>query len=237
MKMRRLSEIDLARIAPLPTVDKYHRLRELKDRRPPHTYNPTRANVPDLLNVQPPMFPRVGYTNWETICRNISKKAKSESEEKFNLEVSRALYDFGKENAVLSYEKSISEWSVGYGQTVRYWWSIYTVIGRDPLFLFVDPRLSSPLTRPGIRFALSIMHERIRVPDPDFANAKLAVCQFPRNEEGVRKIHVYDASEFKLYDVDQLNEMIDETYRIWAEVLAEREAADRKATGTTPLGF
>jgi hypothetical protein len=56
MKIRRLSEIDLARIAPLAAEEKLHRLRALKEGRPPHTYNPMRASLGDILNLQPEMF-------------------------------------------------------------------------------------------------------------------------------------------------------------------------------------
>ena len=56
MKIRRLSEIDLARIGPLDREEKLNRLRMLKVGRPPHTYNPFRASLGDILNLQPEMF-------------------------------------------------------------------------------------------------------------------------------------------------------------------------------------
>lgn len=56
MKIRRLSEINLARIGPLDKEEKMHRLRVLKAGRPPHTYNPLRASLGDILNLQPEMF-------------------------------------------------------------------------------------------------------------------------------------------------------------------------------------
>jgi hypothetical protein len=112
------------------------------------------------------------------------------------------------------------------------------VLEERPCFIFADPRISNPLTREGRKFALSLMHERIRVPDPDFTEARLVVAQFGKGEGGARTIRLFDAAEVELFDVDQLNEMIDETYRIWIEVLRERVDEDRKkASGSNPMGF
>lgn len=239
MKIPRLSEIDLARIGPLVREGKLQRLRELKQKRPPHTYNPVRAFVGDILNLQPAMFESGGaYTPWERISEGIGKRATSENERKFNLAVAAALYDFGVKRRVLSYDKSIAPWSVGYGQSVAYWWNLYTVIERRPSFIFVDPRISAPLTREGRKFVLSIMNERIRVPDPDFVNAGLLVVQFGKKGEGQRFVRLHEAVDSDLFGFDELNEMIDETYRLWIQVLKERaDGARGRPTGSTPLGF
>jgi hypothetical protein len=237
MKIRRLSEIDLARIAPLGRDEKRYRLRMLKAGRPPHTYNPFRASLGDILNLQPEMFGIGGdYTPWAQIAADIERRANTDDERKFNLAVAEALYDFGVEQKIRSYRKPIAPWAVGYGQSVTYWWNLYTVIGKQPCFLFVDPRISNPLTRLARKFALSMMHERIRVPDPDFANAKLLVAQFGKASEGKRVIKLFEESE--LFTFDELNEMIDETYRLWIEILEERvDEARKKSTGSTPFGF
>lgn len=238
MKMRRLSEIDLARIGPLNTEEKRHRLRLLKDGRPPHTYNPLRASVGDILNLQPELFEAAEYTTWEQVSADIGRRSCSENERKYNLAVAKALYDFGIENEARSYRKPITPWAVGYGQTVVYWWNLYTVLGDRPCFVFVDPRISNPLTQMARRFVLSIMNERIRIPDPDFADSRLIVAQFPKLEEEKRGIRTFECNDSDLFSFDELNEMIGETYRIWAEVLAERaDEARKRPTGTNPFGF
>jgi hypothetical protein len=239
MKIRRLSEIDLARIGPLGREDKLRRLRALKQGRPPHTYNPLRALVGDILNLQPELFGSGGeYTPWDQISDGIAKRAKSENERTFNLAVADALYKFGVEQRALSYTKPVAPWSVGYGQSVVYWWNLYTVIERRPSFIFVDPRISAPLTREGRKFVLSIMNERIRVPDPDFADARLLVIQFGKHEDGRRFARSHEVADSELFGFDELNAMVDETYRLWIEVLAERtDDARKRPTGSTPFGF
>ena len=82
------------------------------------------------------------------------------------------------------------------------------------------------------------MHERIRVPDPDFANSKLLIAQFEKAEKGQRTIRTFEAVDSDLYSFDDLNNMIDETYRLWIEILEEREGeARKKSIGSTPMGF
>jgi hypothetical protein len=239
MKIRRLSEIDLARIGPLDSNEKRHHLRLLRFGRPPHTYGPLRGQLGDILNLQPEMFgSSADVTPWETISAAIQKKATHEGEAAFNLAVAKSLYNFAVEKSIRSYRKPISAWPVGYGQSVSYWWNLYTVLEDQSCFIFADPRISNPLTRDGRKFVLSLMHERIRVPDPDFAESRLVVAQFGKGQGGARTIRLFDATEGELFNVDQLNEMIDETYGIWIEVLHERADEERKkASGSNPMGF
>jgi hypothetical protein len=184
------------------------------------------------------MFGSAEVTPWETIAAAIIKAATHEAEATFNLAVAKSLYDYAVKRRVRSYRRPISAWPVGYGQSVAYWWNLYTVLDERPTFIFADPRISNPLTRDGRRFVLSLMHERIRVPDPDFAESRLLIAQFAKGEEGSRVIRLFDAEDGDLFSFDDLNEMIDETYRIWIEVLRERDEEEkRRPTGTNPMGF
>ena len=83
-----------------------------------------------------------------------------------------------------------------------------------------------------------MMHERIRVADPDFSDSRLMVLQFGKGDNGTRTVRPYELAEGDLFDSFQLNEMISEVYQLWIEILTEREEeARRKPTGTTPFGF
>jgi hypothetical protein len=239
MKIRRLSEIDLARIAPLTVEEKLYRLRKLKEGRPPHTYNPMRASLGDILNLQPEMFGVVEeYTPWPQIESDIKKACGTLDEAEFNLAVAEALYKFAVERHVRSYKKLISSWAVGYGQSVKYWWNLYTVIEARPCFIFVDPRLSNPLTHVARRFVLSMMNQRIRVADPDFSESRLIVVQFGKGDNTQRVVREFESVDESFFSFDELNQMIDETYRLWIEVLGMRaEEVRRKPTGSTPLGY
>jgi hypothetical protein len=151
MKIRRLSEIDLARIGPLDIGEKRHRLRLLRFGRPPHTYGPLRGQLGDILNLQPEMFGSSSeVTPWETISAAIAKTAHHDAEAKFNLAVAKSLYDFALKKNIRSYRKPISAWPVGYGQSVSYWWNLYTVLEDQPCFIFADPSLMSSAMRVNI---------------------------------------------------------------------------------------
>jgi hypothetical protein len=239
MKIPRISEIDLARIAVQSTDEKKISLRALKFGRPPHTYNPMRSALGDILNIQPEMFYDAGdVTSWEQIESDIRRRSKTEVEAKFNLAVAKSLYDYCAKKDVKSYGRPSLPWSVGFGQNVSYWWNLYAVIDERATFIFPDPRLSKPLTRAAIKFVHSIMHERLRVGDEDFADARLCVAQFAKGETGARIIKFSEADDSQLFDAKELNLMIDETYALWIEILNERvEEVRQRPTGTNPMGF
>src|SRR5260370_38302678 len=144
MKIRRLSEIDLARIGPLDHEEKRYRLRLLRFGRPPHTYAPLRGQLGDILNLQPEMFgSSTEVTPWEKISAAIVKAASHDGRAKFNLAVAKSLYDYAVEKNIRSYRKPVNAWPVGYGQSVSYWWNLYTVLEDQPCFIFADPRISN----------------------------------------------------------------------------------------------
>jgi hypothetical protein len=235
MKMRRIPETDLASTATLPREKKVSALERLKSGFPNHTYNPTRSVVPEVLNLQTPFFDGA-YSDWSVIDGLLKNKSRTPEEYKFNFNVAKLLYDFGVQKEIRSFTRLNAPWSVGGGQYAKYWWDVYSLYQDRPSYFFVDPRLSAPLTRGGIRFALSVMHERLRVLDPDFGDARLIVCQFPKGNDGGRTLKLFEHSDFELFSIDELDAMVIETYSIWAEVLQGREERARR-TGTNPMGF
>ena len=56
MKIRRLPEIDLARIAPLQAGERRRQLEQHKAGRPPFSYDPLRQTIHDVINVTPDLF-------------------------------------------------------------------------------------------------------------------------------------------------------------------------------------
>lgn len=209
------------------------RLEQLRLGRPPHTYAPLRSCIPDLLNQQGSLL-QATVTPWENIDSLLVKESKSEKEYAFNRAVSKALYNYATSNGVISYSRSIANWAIGFGQHVCYWWKLYTVVSGQPCFPFIDPRLNNPLTSEARRFVFSVMHERIRVPDPDFSEANLLIMQFGKGDGGQRSIRLFDAKPVDLFDFDTLNAMVTKTYQIWIEVLEGREEA--RQTGTDGAG-
>ncbi len=111
---------------------------------------------------------------------------------------------------------------------VEYWWPFVMLVGGSPLIPFFDPRRSRRLTVLGRRFAFSMMHQAIRVADPDLADIRLGIFQFDASDDVSRPIRLHIDDGVSLYRFDELDEMIRETYAMWAEVLSEREAETRR---------
>ena len=236
--MRRIPETDLARIAVRPEDEQRIHLRQLKGFKPPHTLNPFRNSVPDLLNLQPPMLGVAPRTPWARIEEAILRSKESDEGKEKNLGGAKALFEFSDEHQVVSYPKPVPRWNVGYGNDVAYWGQHYSVWDGAAAFLHFDPRLTNPMTEQARKFAFSLMHQRLRVDDPDFSEVGLGIVRFGRGVGEKRTLTVHWAGP-DLYTYHQLNEMIDLTYRLWAEELQFRQEQARRAGGSVgnPMGF
>lgn len=234
MKIRPLPDLDLARIAPLASSEKRNALRAMKVSWSPYSYGPMRSSLLDLLNIDPGPLASGSSTPWSKIADAISKKAKTSDEQAANLAVAKSLFDFSVERGVYGRRHEIFPLLVGTSRKVSYWHSFVIGLEGAPVVPFVDPRRAKRLTVAARQFVFSVMHERIRVADPDFAAVRLAIIQFQDDGQGVRKPRLYFDSEESLFTFHDLQDMIEETYSIWIEVLEEREAdVRRRGTGTS----
>jgi len=75
---------------------------------------------------------------------------------------------------------------------------------------------------------MSMMHQQLRLPDPDFSEAGLLVLQFPAPGRDERIIVENWDSQFELYRFDELQEMVTETYDIWRAINEERVSSERR---------
>lgn len=242
MKTRLLPDLDLARIAPLQTDQKWNALKQMKLGHPPYSYQPMRRALLEILNVDAGPLGMVPRAPWAQIAEEIAKRARSDHEELANLAVANALYGFADDHLIAGQRHEFFPLAVGLTGKVSYW--VPAVISMDgrPTIPFIDPRRAKGLTKEGRRFAFSVMHERIRVADPDFSDVELGIVQFDTQMQGERVVRMpklYTASDVELFEFDTIDAMVRETYEIWHAVLSERDAeARRRGTGTTgPLGF
>jgi hypothetical protein len=230
--MRPLPEIDLASIAPLPTDQKRRALVALRLGRPPYSYAPVRFSLSDILNLEAGMFEDIGRVPYAKIAEAISKKAKSDAEEAANLRVASGLYTYATETELRGRRNDFFPLAIGVGTSVVYWHSAVLVVDECPLVPFFDPRRSKLLTRLGRQFVFSMMHQRIREDSPDFKAVRLGIFQFEKTDHGPRPPRLYTDDGVDLFGLDQLEQMVAETYEIWTEVCAGREAETRRRSGT-----
>ncbi len=232
MKIRRLPETDLARIAPLSPHQQRSQLRQHKFGRPPFSYEPLRQSIYDVINVAPDLFGATEPTSWEVVERLIRLRSKSEEEYKSNRSVAFSLHAYSISEGIRARRLEIPPLPLSLDIRVRYWWPFVMLIRGLPVIPFFDPRRTRRLTATGRRFVFSMMHQAIRVPDPDLSEVRLGIFQFDSAENGERTLKLYVEGGEPLYDFAELDEMIRNTYAIWAEVLIERvQEAHRRGSG------
>lgn len=226
--MRPLPEIDLARIAPLSRDEKRRALQQVQLGHPPYSYAPVRATISDVLNVQSDLIGPMPATPWDKIQKTIQKRSRTDAEEQANLRVAEGLFNFVQAREIVGRRLDIFPLQLGIGTKVVFWQPIVLTLNDRAIIPFLDPRRAKGLTANGRRFVFSVMHERIRAADPDYADVTLAVVQFTRTEEGSRTPVIFTDETIKLFTFDELDQMVQETYELWTEILEERTAETRR---------
>lgn len=237
MTIRPLPDIDLARIAPQRDDMKRKSLERMKGGFSPFSYRPVRSCFDDIFNIQPELdFGTAHPTPWSIIETELRKRCKSDDEFEFNRRVALGLHDFATSGRVFGRKQEFFPLAMGMGRKVTLWLPMILAIDEQASAIFIEPRRNRGLTAEGRKFAFSMMHERIRAADEDFAEVRLTIAQFGDPSDGRRAVNLHTDQGVELYSRDELEQMVASTYDMWREVLEEREREARsKATGTGPL--
>lgn len=228
MKTRDLPPTDLARIAPLPTDEKVRQLRRFKLGLPPFTYAPVRKALPDILEVSGSLFGTLGPTPLVEIETQIRRAKTSLDGIEQNLIVARTLHQFACDNKIKAFERPFYSMTIGMLDQIRLWPDLYLVMEGRAWIPFIDTRRGNGLTEVARKFVFSLQHEHIRALDFDMRDAGLCVLQFPpEGKERVARVYRHEASA--LFTYEQLETMIDETYRLWMSISEERTEERRRA--------
>ncbi|MGO8922546.1 MAG: hypothetical protein ACLQF4_06365 [Xanthobacteraceae bacterium] len=231
--VRLLPETDLARIALLSDEERRIQLRRVKFGVPPHSYTPLRKSVPGLFNARKSLIELPACT-LEDVEAAIQKDCRGHPEWiEPNLTLARLLFGFNATRALTAVEREFDPVPIGFGAKLKLWHDFYTVQNERPVVCFIDPRLHNGLTALGRRFTFSAMHHNLAL--GDFSQATFEILRFPKLKEiDDRYVRIYEFNISELVGEDEMNEAINKTYEIWAEVLAEREEEVRRhpSTGT-----
>ena len=230
-KTRRIHELDLAEIAPIS--DPFVKRKKLEGLGSgfsvKHNLNPVRRAMPDILNKQGSLPFELSPAAEETILRNVIRACRHLPDVRYNYPLAVALLHHFRGKKVQSFERTQSSWDVGRGHTVRYWNDLYSLVDGQPTFSFLNPRISLLLRESSVTFALSLMNERLREEDPDFADAELMLMQARPVSRTQRTILVHSDRDYALFPRSLLSEMIEETYAILEIIELDRA---REETGT-----
>ncbi|WP_207189641.1 type VI toxin-antitoxin system SocB family DNA replication inhibitor toxin [Rhodobium orientis] len=201
------------------------------------SYKPVRSCFSDIFNMQPELdFGSAEPTPWRIIESELRKHSKSDEEFIYNRRVALGLHDFATSGRVFGRREEFFPLSMGMGQKVTFWLPMILAIDEQASALFIEPRRTRGLTAEGRRFAFSMMHERIRAADEDFADVRLTIVQFGGPSDGRRAVRLHTDEGVELYSREELEQMVASTYEMWRDVLEERERKARgRGTGTGPL--
>jgi hypothetical protein len=228
-----LPELDLAAFAPLPADQKRRALEGFKVSKPPHSYNPIRASYGDLMNLDTALFGALDPVPYERIATLIAARCKSQQEVDANLLVAAALYELRWQGRGQHFGPILTS----IGQRLSYWTPVILRLNGRAVVPFINPRRRA-LPAHGERFVFSMMHEQIRIQNSDYAEVGLAICHFADSKPGkARPARLTLDDGVPLYDFDQLQVMVAETYTIWAEVHAGRVEGIRRHGSSNGTGF
>ena len=241
MKKHRLPDTDLARIAPLPTTEKWRQLRDMRAGFPGFSYRPSRLHLPATLNAQGrgTLFDDLADSPRDELIASRRKDCRSADEFASNEEVTGLLYDWirAKGFSVVHYE--FGRLTLAAGHSVCFWTDAILSDGENLLVLHPDfRRATAGYTARGLRFAFSAMHHHIRGRGADFVDIDPAIIRFPQPKNRARGVRLISMpTDLELFSYDELVAMTEETLSIWGQVCSENveEARRKVANDDLPL--
>ncbi len=230
---RSLPETDLARTALRPDDEKRIVLRAVRSFKPPHSLTPLRKVAGALYAARTSLLdlPKCTWTDIDGAIRRHCGPNLHWVEP--NVSLAKLLFEYNEQRGIKAVEWDFPFIPFGYGAKLKFWHDFYSIQDGVPVLSFIDPRKSDGLGVFGRMFVFSAMRHNIAI--GDFEGARLEIIRFPENEyTGKREVEVFTFDERDVVEEATLNKAIDDTYKIWREILAERaaEARKRRPTGT-----
>lgn len=232
VKISRLDEIEVARAAFLPPDEKKKVLRSGKSGRPPYHLNAVRNHFVDILGIPASVLMPVTRASWRKLRAIIRKDCRNFKDEQIaNVQLGKGLYDFREAHISSATPHEFLSLSVGLsGESLTYWQSAVLEIDGRLYVACIDPRRARGLTRKCLPFVFSMMHAAIREGRDELKAVRFVVIQFGDVVRGARKVKLrFEPDGFEPVNYEALKLDIQETYRIWEEVLQERAAERRRA--------
>lgn len=208
-----------------PALEKHY------DGVPRGSYEPVRSCFCDLFNASTPLFDGLPETPFPYIEKKIRSKTSSPARIASNISVAKAIHDYVTAKSITSRQFEFGKLVLPFNVGMRYWINFVAIVNKRPTVMFIDPRRTNGLNRQGRQFAFSVMHEFIREQNPDFSDAQLAIMKFTFKKDGNRAARIYIEQEKKLLSYSEILSNTQEIYRIWDQVIAEKQRAPKKKSG------
>jgi len=233
VKTRRLSEIDLARLASLTNQEELElSLRRYNAGGTAWSYNPVRASNSDILGATTPLHGVLPPVPWSKIEQQIvAASTRGAHQAASNVEVGKVLFDAARRMGWSAANYEMGRLSIGIGESVSYWCNVVLADEGGPFIPFFDHRRNGGVSNAAIRqIVFSMQSIWVRDRHPDLAEARLAVIQFPPNRDG-RSVRVHFHNEAELLPYEVLDARVRNVYVTWAR-MSDEKARGGRGTGT-----
>jgi hypothetical protein len=224
----RLPETDIANIAfRSPDFKAAFLANWLRPKQIKGSYEPLRRSVGEAANVGLPLLPDIHRTSLEQLEALVIKECKGNSSlVAMNLAPVRAIRTFAQEHEIEA--DYLEELPIALYPGMRYaFWSPMLVRYKGQTrIVFLDLRRTGGLNELGQRVCFSIMHERFRTLNPDYASVQFEAWRFANNA----KRSVRPVAEW--CDPIGYNEIVSDVAETYAILNALRSGDTGRATGT-----
>lgn len=231
MKTRRLSEIDLARLASLTDqVVLEQALRAYNTGGGSWSYDPVRTSTSEILGAATPLLGKLPRLPWSKLERQISSACRrGHAQVKANVQVGKILFEATNREGWSAAKFSMGHLPIGIGESVRYWSDVVLEDEGGLIVPFFDHRREHGIANAAIRqIVFSMQHLWIRERHLDLATARLAVIRFPTNGKA-RSIQITHHSDVDLLPYDELDARVRNVYETWGRISAVKAQENRKA--------
>lgn len=215
-----LPNVEVARLAALSKKERDEGLVELLTTKLPLLYRPVRLTYADILALRGKFeFGEPGQrAPWSEIDAKIARKSRNPKEYVANRRVAKGLHRLATDRNVHGKMVEIEPYFHGIGQPIEYWSSMIIELKGYLVFPFFEPRINNGLMSLGCRVALSVMDECLKNSYANYHNVRSAVVQFEKTRFEARRPYFTFADEVRLFSADQIDDMVEELYREWAEI-------------------
>lgn len=229
---RRLPETDLANLGFREIGSKRQFLIEwLKPKKLPPSYDPFRASIGEAVDAELPLFQggisKAAMPELERLviaaCRNNPALIKQ------NMPPARALRDFTARHELEAAQIDVFPLKVMPGLRYSYGSPFVARYNGGAAVVFLDLRRSGGLTRSGVHFAQSVMHEQFRVANPDFESVRMEVWRF--GKDAGRTIQPIVESRLPI-SMDEIVRDIGETYEVLNDIVQGEEYRSSGTAGS-----
>lgn len=233
MKSRRLTETDMANMSFLPIAEKRRRLDAyIAPKKIVGSYEPFRSTIGDALNEQFPFLSEEhGATSLGDLEKRVSDGCKGDPDLlAMNLPVARATHAFSQAENLTAARHEIRPITLAFGHKYEFGMPL---ILRAPDYVcaaFPDLRRTNQVNERGAVFIASMMHQRLRANNPDFAELRLQIWRYANNfSRSVRAIQIPDEL---LISYELLIADVQETYEILHTAMRDAEMVKRSGKGS-----